>query len=177
MLYMNTQDQVRILGISGSLRKASFSTAILSTLARKAAPLMLMAVAQTHVPEPPANLGDTSFFDGVAGPGIVAEEIGDDAYSSEIVDAKGHEVPGTGAGRQHQLVDAYCMAQPISCWWWLVRRRGRCSRSPCKWRTRFDGWRLGDMTISPLILQWNEKKLGSVAFEPKSSIRPRSAGW
>jgi chromate reductase, NAD(P)H dehydrogenase (quinone) len=44
MQYMNTQDQVRILGISGSLRKASFSTAILRTLARKAAPLMLIDV-------------------------------------------------------------------------------------------------------------------------------------
>src|ERR1700756_1231498 len=44
MLYMNTQDQVRILGISGSLRKASFSNAILRTLARKAAPLMLIDV-------------------------------------------------------------------------------------------------------------------------------------
>jgi chromate reductase len=41
---MNTQDQVRILSISGSLRKASFSTGILRTLARKAAPSILIDV-------------------------------------------------------------------------------------------------------------------------------------
>jgi chromate reductase len=41
---MTTQDQVRILSISGSLRKASFSTGILRILARKAAPSMLIDV-------------------------------------------------------------------------------------------------------------------------------------
>jgi chromate reductase, NAD(P)H dehydrogenase (quinone) len=41
---MNTPDQVRILGISGSLRQASFSTAILRSLARRAAPSMLIDV-------------------------------------------------------------------------------------------------------------------------------------
>ncbi|HEY2121818.1 MAG TPA: NADPH-dependent FMN reductase [Candidatus Acidoferrum sp.] len=41
---MNSEDQVQILGISGSLRRASFSTAILKTLARRAAPSMLIDV-------------------------------------------------------------------------------------------------------------------------------------
>jgi chromate reductase, NAD(P)H dehydrogenase (quinone) len=39
-----SQEQVRILGISGSLRKASFCTAILKTLARIAAPSTLIDV-------------------------------------------------------------------------------------------------------------------------------------
>ena len=42
--YMNTQEQVEFLGIFGSLRKASFSTGILRTLARKATPSMLIDV-------------------------------------------------------------------------------------------------------------------------------------
>jgi hypothetical protein len=55
-----------------------------------------LAVAQNHVPEQAVNLGDTSFLDGVAGPGIVVEEIADGTHGNEIVDATGHKVPGAG---------------------------------------------------------------------------------
>jgi chromate reductase, NAD(P)H dehydrogenase (quinone) len=65
---MKTHDQVRILGISGSLREASFSTAILRTLARKAAPSMLIDVM---------TLEDIPFYsedlDGSPGPNAVAK--------------------------------------------------------------------------------------------------------
>jgi hypothetical protein len=55
-----------------------------------------LAVAQNHVPEQAVNLGDASFLDGVAGPGIVVEEIADGTHGNEIVDANGHKVSGTG---------------------------------------------------------------------------------
>jgi hypothetical protein len=50
-----------------------------------------LAVAQNHVPEQAVNLGDASFLDGVAGPGIVVQEIADGTHGNEIVDANGHK--------------------------------------------------------------------------------------
>jgi hypothetical protein len=52
--------------------------------------------AQQHVPEPAVNIGDTSFLDGVGGPGLLTETIGDAMHSTEIVDGAGQKVPGTG---------------------------------------------------------------------------------
>jgi hypothetical protein len=49
-------------------------------------------VAQTHVAEPAVNLGDTSFLDGVAGPGVVIEEIGDGVHEGTIVDGSGNPI-------------------------------------------------------------------------------------
>src|SRR5580693_9101705 len=54
-------------------------------------------VAQTHVPEPAVNLGDTSFLDGIGGPGGVIEEIGDGAHEGTVVDGAGSPIAGTGA--------------------------------------------------------------------------------
>lgn len=48
---MKTPDQLRTVGISGNLRKASFSTAILHILARRVAPSMSMdVVTLEHIP-------------------------------------------------------------------------------------------------------------------------------
>jgi hypothetical protein len=126
-----------------------------------------LAVSQTHVAEPAVNLGDTSFLDGVAGPGIVVEEIADGTHSNEIVDANGHKVPGTGQ------VDSISSLTHIA---WLSRYRvvggwygaevvvaaAHVNAGPDSTARG-----LGDMTVSPLILQWNEKKLGTVAFDQR----------
>src|SRR5271154_2620243 len=54
-------------------------------------------VAQTHVAEPAVNLGDTSFLDGIGGPGVVMEVIGDGAHEGKVVDGSGSAVSGAGA--------------------------------------------------------------------------------
>ncbi|QNI33419.1 transporter [Alloacidobacterium dinghuense] len=126
-----------------------------------------LAVAQTHVPEPPVNLGDTSFFDGVAGPGIVVEEIGDSAHSKVIVDAKGHEVPGTGRVNSISSLThiAWLSRYRVGGGWYgaeVVVAAAHVNAGPGS-----TAGGLGDLTVSPLILQWNEKKLGTVAFDQR----------
>ena len=43
-----------------------------------------------------SNLGDTSFLDGIGGPGWVVEQIGDGAHDGRIVGSDGKTVSGTG---------------------------------------------------------------------------------
>jgi chromate reductase len=89
---MKTQDQVRILGISGSLRKTSFSTAILRTLAQKAAPSISIDVM---------TLEEIPFYnedlDGSPGPAAVAKLKRSVAESDGVLIATpeyNHGIPG-----------------------------------------------------------------------------------
>lgn len=52
--------------------------------------------AQMHPGEPSLNLGDTSFLDGVAGPGLLVEEFADADHSKHVRDADGAPVPTAG---------------------------------------------------------------------------------
>jgi hypothetical protein len=126
-----------------------------------------LAVAQTHVPEPAVNLGDTSFLDGVAGPGIVVEEIGDGTHGSAIVDSKGHTVPGTGQVNSIGSLThiAWLSRNRVVGGWYgaeIVVTAAHINAGPDS-----SAAGLGDMTVSPLILQWNEKKLGTVTFDQR----------
>jgi hypothetical protein len=53
--------------------------------------------AQTHVAEPAVNLGDSGFLDGIGGPGLLVEEIGDGSHSGKVEDSEGHAIAGAPA--------------------------------------------------------------------------------
>ena len=73
------------------------SCAVIETAQRSVGILLVLvcvmgsAGAQVHPSEPAVNLGDTSFLDAVAGPGLLIEEIGDGSQEGKVAN-------GTGAG-------------------------------------------------------------------------------
>jgi hypothetical protein len=52
------------------------------------------AWAASPVPQPPVDLGETSFLDGEAGPGGLFEVIGNGYVASQFTDASGRDVAG-----------------------------------------------------------------------------------
>src|SRR5260370_38442801 len=54
------------------------------------------ATAQ-HVSLPPVDLGDTSFQDGVGGPGMLLQEILDSSYSGRLNGPHGERLPGNNS--------------------------------------------------------------------------------
>ena len=56
---------------------------------------MSSAHAASPVPQPPIDLGETSFLDGEAGPGGLFEVIGNGYVASQFTDASGRRVAGT----------------------------------------------------------------------------------
>lgn len=133
--------------------------------------LMMGAVAQAqvpqfHPPEPGVNLGDTSFLDGVAGPGWLAEQIGDAYYAGEIADASGRTkaIPAIKAITGLTHVGWFGNRQILHAWYGAevlvisghVHAGHQGSASG-----------LGDLIVSPLNLQWKEWKIGRVRMQQR----------
>jgi len=68
--------------------------------------LLLMMVcaarAQIHPPEPGVNLDDTSFLDGVAGPGLLVEQTIDGSHSDQIRGTDAASKMGTFEKRRNE---------------------------------------------------------------------------
>lgn len=115
--------------------------------------------AQTHVAEPAVNLGDTSFLDGIAGPGGVIEQIADRGHDEKIVGANGAVVSGTGSvnsisGLTHV---AWLTHKKILGAWYGAELVGAAAYVNAGEPGRIGG--LGDTTVGPLILQWPQHRL------------------
>ncbi len=120
-----------------------------------------------HVSEPAVNLGDTSFLDGLAGPGFVVEQIGDAAHAGRIADSTGNAVPGAGA------VNSISGLTHIA---WLSRRQFlggwygvevALSAAHLNAGAEGEAGGLGATTVSPFILQWAEHRILGMAIDQR----------
>jgi hypothetical protein len=73
------------------------------------------AWAASPVPQPPADLGATSFLDGEAGPGLLLEMIGNTYTAGFVTDATGRPLPGNNGQSGDSLIlhMAYVSDVPI----------------------------------------------------------------
>jgi hypothetical protein len=124
-------------------------------------------VAQTHVAEPVVNLGDTSFLDGIAGPGVVIEEIGDGSHAGTVVDGSGSPIAGLGA------VNSISGLTHIA---WLTHKTIMsgsygtevvAAAAHVNVGSSGQAGGLGALTVSPFILQWSEQKIGHVPIDQR----------
>jgi hypothetical protein len=117
---------------------------------------------------PPVNLGQTSFEDGVANPGWFFEEIVEYYHAGQFDDSSGAKVPGqndltTAAAITHlayfstyKLLGGYIGAEALVP---LVDANLDASFQP---HNHQQG--VGDLIISPFMLQWNDRKLFGKQF-------------
>ena len=123
--------------------------------------------AQSHMPEPVVNLGDTSFLDGIGGPGLLVEEIGDGSHSGRVEDSDGHAIAGAPAinslsGLTHI---AWLSNRRMIGAWYGVEVVGVAAHVNPGANGVAAGW--GDTTVSPFILQWNEQKVGNIRIDQR----------
>jgi hypothetical protein len=123
--------------------------------------------AQSHVAEPAVNLGDTSFLDGIAGPGLLVEEIGDGSRSGKVVDGSGHAITGAPSVNSVSGVThiAWLRNRRILGAWYGVEVVGVAAHVNAGAAGTAGGW--GDMIVSPFILQWNERKVGNTRVDQR----------
>lgn len=120
-----------------------------------------------HPQEPTVNLGETSFLDARGGPGFMCEEIGDGDHSGIVTDETGQAIPGASAGNsisglshlvwqsKLHLLDAFYGVEALDA---AVHVNAGAKGSA-------GGW--GDLTVSPLILQWNTLKAGNTQIDQR----------
>jgi hypothetical protein len=123
-------------------------------------------IPQFHPPEPGVNLGDTSFLDGVGGPGLMMEQIADASHSTQIADSSGQAtaVPANNAiiGLTH--VAWFSQRQILHAWYGpeVLLLPGYVHAGN---QGTVAG--LGDLIVSPLILQWKEWKFGRIRMQQR----------
>ena len=134
-------------------------------------PLLLCAAgALAHPPEPSINLGDTSFLDGLGGPGLLLEEIGDGSHSGKTVDRTGQSIAGARAvnavsGLTHI---AWLGNRRLLGGWYGVEAVAVPAHINAGSEGEAGGW--GTLTLSPFILQWPESEIGRARIAQRAVL-------
>jgi len=120
------------------------------------------SLAQSHVGQPSVNLGDTTFLDGIAGPGWVVEEIGDGAHEGKVADGTGQSISGAGAVNSiSQLTHiAWITHKQFLGAWYGTEVVAVAAHVNAGGAGESGGF--GEFTVSPFILQWGERKIGNL---------------
>jgi hypothetical protein len=120
------------------------------------------------IPLPPVNLGDTSFQDAIAFPGWLAEETFSYYHANQFNDYQGHDKPGSN---RLTAMSAVTHAAWISHFRLLGGFYGAEVLVPLAqldFKTEFGpkdkDHGLGDVSVSPLFIQWPEHKLFDMPF-------------
>jgi protoheme IX farnesyltransferase len=132
--------------------------------------LSISVHGQTHVSEPAVNLGDTSFLDAPAGPGFVAEEIGDAAHDGIITDAAGNAMPNANAVNSVSSLThvAWLGSKKLLGAWYGVEVV--LSAADVNAGDMGEAGGLGDTTVSPFILQWPEHRVLGLAIDQRADV-------
>ena len=118
------------------------------------------AQSPVHPAEPTVNLGDTSFLDAIGGPGLLVEEIVDGDHSDRVSDGVGHLVTGSTASdsiSENTHVAALSHRRVFGAWFGVEFLQAFAHVNAGA-ESKISG--LGELTVSPLILQWEEKSIG-----------------
>ena len=124
--------------------------------------------AQMHVAEPPVNLGDTSFLDGVAGPGVLVEQIADVNHDGRIVGTKGATVAGQVNSTSGITHVAWLTHRKFLGAWYGVEAIG--TEAYVNAGTHGEQTGLGDVTVSPLVLQWPQRLILHILVDQRAVL-------
>ena len=125
---------------------------------------------QSHVAEPSVNLGDSSFLDGIGGPGFLTEQMNDFEHDGRITNSLGQMVPGTGSinsasGLSHV---AWLAHQRVLGGWYGMEVVGTAAYVDAGSLGHRGGF--GDLTVSPFILQWPEKRVFGIPIDQRFDV-------
>jgi hypothetical protein len=121
-----------------------------------------------HVALPPVNLGLTNFLDGIAFPGILVEEYVEYYNANDFKDTNGHDVPGKNKLDTLSFVThlAYITHKEV-----FGGNIGFETVIPFVYLdinqamgAKGDKTAVGDITVSPLLIQWHSKLFGQNYF-------------
>ena len=124
---------------------------------------------------PPMNMGGTSFNDGVAGPGILIEPgVIEYFHATHFVDANGAAIPGrnTVNAWANLLHIGYITTRKIVGGFWgveiLVPIASVDVNTAFGPKGKASG--LGDVVVSPLIIEWPDRKLFGKPYFSRFSV-------